>query len=117
VLNGTTEVGGASGFGMVFSPTPPTTPGGDWSEQVLYSFTGRTGAGYSTARLQDCRQRSLFGISNDNFDSAQQLLNDFRADPAGGYRRRRAEFASPFAHTRAIASRGTYPDPRAHSAF
>ncbi|MGA2736694.1 MAG: choice-of-anchor tandem repeat GloVer-containing protein [Bryobacteraceae bacterium] len=45
VLYGTTGQGGAStgvgggeGSGTIFSLTPPTTQGGDWTESVLYSF-------------------------------------------------------------------------------
>jgi len=44
VLYGTTVAGGASavngndGSGTIFSVTPPTTPGGTWTESVLYSF-------------------------------------------------------------------------------
>ena len=39
-LYGTTESGGASSFGTVFTLTPPATPGGVWTETVLYSFNG-----------------------------------------------------------------------------
>lgn len=40
VLYGATLMGGAAGDGAVFSLTPPATPGGAWTETVLYSFTG-----------------------------------------------------------------------------
>jgi uncharacterized repeat protein (TIGR03803 family) len=49
VLYGTTFYGGTgkcvnyelpAGCGTVFSLTPPESPGGDWTEAVLYSFTG-----------------------------------------------------------------------------
>ena len=40
VLYGTTVGGGASGYGTVFSMTPPAAPGGAWTENVLYNFTG-----------------------------------------------------------------------------
>jgi len=39
-LYGTTEVGGASGLGIVFALTPPAIAGGLWTESVLYSFAG-----------------------------------------------------------------------------
>jgi hypothetical protein len=39
VLYGTTESGGTSGSGTVFL-TPPATPGGAWTETLLYNFTG-----------------------------------------------------------------------------
>jgi uncharacterized repeat protein (TIGR03803 family) len=38
-LYGTTELGGSSGWGTVFSLTPPLLPGGAWTEYVLYNFT------------------------------------------------------------------------------
>jgi len=53
VLYGTTSCGGsgatvaypcrvtsAPGSGVIFSLTPPTTPGGAWSEKILHSFSG-----------------------------------------------------------------------------
>jgi uncharacterized repeat protein (TIGR03803 family) len=42
VLFGTTELGGASGDGMVFGLAAPAAPGGSWTEITLYSFTGGT---------------------------------------------------------------------------
>ena len=38
VLYGTTYWGGAKNCGAVFSLTPPATPGGTWTEALLYSF-------------------------------------------------------------------------------
>lgn len=40
VLYGATSSGGASNAGIVFELTPPSTPGGPWTESILYSFTG-----------------------------------------------------------------------------
>lgn len=45
VLYGTTQNGGAHGMGTVFQVSPPTVPGGAWSESILYSFTGQNGDG------------------------------------------------------------------------
>jgi len=42
VLYGTTYLGGAAGYGTVFSLTPKA--GGRWAETVLYSFTGAPAA-------------------------------------------------------------------------
>jgi uncharacterized repeat protein (TIGR03803 family) len=44
LLYGTTQAGGASGRGTVFSLTP-AAPGDAWTETVLYSFTGASGDG------------------------------------------------------------------------
>ena len=39
VLYGTTS-GGGKGYGTVYKLQPPSSPGGSWTEVVLYSFTG-----------------------------------------------------------------------------
>jgi len=39
-IYGTTEIGGTSNSGTVFELTPPAQPGGAWTENVLYNFTG-----------------------------------------------------------------------------
>src|SRR5438105_10013635 len=40
-LYGTTSEGGANGYGTIFKLTPPGSPGGGWSEKVLYSFSSQ----------------------------------------------------------------------------
>lgn len=44
VLYGTTLAGGTANSGTVFMLKPPTSPGGPWTESVLYSFSGSDGA-------------------------------------------------------------------------
>ena len=39
-LYGGTGLGGPAGGGTVYELTPPSSPGGTWTEQILYSFTG-----------------------------------------------------------------------------
>jgi uncharacterized repeat protein (TIGR03803 family) len=39
VLYGTTQEGGTSGVGTVYSLTPPATSGGKWTEAVIHNFT------------------------------------------------------------------------------
>ncbi|MGA2739044.1 MAG: choice-of-anchor tandem repeat GloVer-containing protein [Bryobacteraceae bacterium] len=39
VLYGTTNDGGANGAGSIVSLTPPASPGGAWTERLLYSFS------------------------------------------------------------------------------
>jgi uncharacterized repeat protein (TIGR03803 family) len=42
----TTPGGGiAPGHAIVFSPTPPESPEGNWTETVLHAFTGADGSG------------------------------------------------------------------------
>jgi uncharacterized repeat protein (TIGR03803 family) len=40
VLYGTTIEGGASGDGTVFALSPPASPGGAWTESILWNFAG-----------------------------------------------------------------------------
>jgi uncharacterized repeat protein (TIGR03803 family) len=47
VLYGTTESGGSSNAGTVFSMTPPSSAGGSWTQTVLYNFTSVDGASAS----------------------------------------------------------------------
>jgi uncharacterized repeat protein (TIGR03803 family) len=47
VIYGTTTGGGTSHLGTVFELTPPASPGGAWTETILYSFTGAPGDGGS----------------------------------------------------------------------
>jgi uncharacterized repeat protein (TIGR03803 family) len=44
-LGSTCTYGGVMGCGTVFELTPPTTPGGAWTEKVLHSFSGQNGDG------------------------------------------------------------------------
>lgn len=49
VLFGTTQDGGAAGAGTIFSLTPPASPGGKWTEVVIYNFqTDFSGKGDGT---------------------------------------------------------------------
>jgi uncharacterized repeat protein (TIGR03803 family) len=62
-LYGTTSAGGAYGGGTVFELTP--TPGGDWTEQVLYSFNSNNGADayYPSASLIFDAAGNLYGTT------------------------------------------------------
>jgi uncharacterized repeat protein (TIGR03803 family) len=64
VLYGTTEFGGAHSAGTVFSMTPPASPGGAWTENVLYSFQSGTDGAYPNSRLVIGRGGVLYGTTN-----------------------------------------------------
>jgi uncharacterized repeat protein (TIGR03803 family) len=49
VLYGATGYGGPDEAGTVFELRPPASPGGTWTEQDLYSFTGQNGDGAEPA--------------------------------------------------------------------
>jgi uncharacterized repeat protein (TIGR03803 family) len=62
-LYGTTYYGGAAGYGTVFELTPPTLPGGVWSETVLYSFMGHGDGALPSAALTIGQGGALYGTT------------------------------------------------------
>lgn len=62
VLYGTTQSGGTSGDGTVFSLTPPASPGGRWTEEVLLTFAGSNGANPMTGVVIG-KDRVLYGTT------------------------------------------------------
>jgi uncharacterized repeat protein (TIGR03803 family) len=67
VLYGVTVQGGAAcaptGCGTVFSLTPPASPGGAWTETILYSFTGGNDGGAPTRGLAIDSDGMLYGAT------------------------------------------------------
>jgi uncharacterized repeat protein (TIGR03803 family) len=69
VLYGTTYEGGANGgYGTVYSVSPPAAGQTDWSETVLYSFSGGSDGAYPTStmtyRTTPERGGALYGTTN-----------------------------------------------------
>ena len=67
VLYGSTPYGGTgnctNGCGTVFALTPPASPGGAWTEQVLYSFSGGTDAATPLAGVSLGANGILYGTT------------------------------------------------------
>ena len=60
------------GCGTVFQLTPPTTPGGAWSETVLHEFTGDNGDGaYPIAALALSASGVLYGTTSSGGTSGK----------------------------------------------
>jgi uncharacterized repeat protein (TIGR03803 family) len=49
VLYGTTISGGTIGYGTVYKMSPPSSPGGTWTEVILHSFAGGADGTYPNA--------------------------------------------------------------------
>ena len=62
-LYSTTSGGGSSGGGTIFEVSPPSVPGGDWSETVLHAFIGNDGA-IPLAGLAFGPNGALFGTTS-----------------------------------------------------
>jgi uncharacterized repeat protein (TIGR03803 family) len=62
-LYGTTATGGKHGWGTVFKLVPPASPGGAWTEDVLYSFTGFNDGGQPSSGALLLKGGSLYGTT------------------------------------------------------
>ena len=60
---GTTEYGGAAGYGTVFKLSPPTAPGGTWTESVLYAFAGGSDGAFPTSPVVIAADGSILGTT------------------------------------------------------
>ncbi|MGA2737677.1 MAG: choice-of-anchor tandem repeat GloVer-containing protein [Bryobacteraceae bacterium] len=100
ILYGTTNSGGASGVGTVFSLAPPVSPGGTWSEAVLHSFApgagsadpiggvafGSKGALYGTTYLGGTYDNGAvfeLNLSSDGVSWAESVLHQFTGGDDG----------------------------------
>ncbi len=63
VLYGVTYVGGPSNAGTVFALTPPAEGQTNWTETVLYAFTGDLDGGYPFAYLTPDASGNLYGTT------------------------------------------------------
>jgi uncharacterized repeat protein (TIGR03803 family) len=63
VAYGTTAYG-ASGYGMVYSLTPPAAPGGAWTETILYEFMGGANGAYPTGGVIFGSDGQLYGTTS-----------------------------------------------------
>jgi hypothetical protein len=57
-------LGGEVGCGTIYEMTPPTTPGGSWTETVIYSFQGGSDGYFPTGNLVFDDAGNLYGATN-----------------------------------------------------
>jgi len=86
-LYGTTDLGGASNMGTVFSLAPPTSSGGLWTETVLYNFTGGTTDGADPTGVVVGKNGVLYGTTSFGGTSNSGTVFSLPppASPSGGW--------------------------------
>jgi uncharacterized repeat protein (TIGR03803 family) len=62
-LYGSTTLGGANGFGVIFKLTPPAKGAAAWTETVLYNFTGGNDGGVPFGGLVQLADGALYGTT------------------------------------------------------
>jgi uncharacterized repeat protein (TIGR03803 family) len=65
-LYGTTESGGAHAGGTVFELSPPSAPGANWTETVLWSFGGANDGGTPFSKLTWDAAGNLYGTTSQS---------------------------------------------------
>jgi uncharacterized repeat protein (TIGR03803 family) len=86
---GTTLFGGGSptcsgGCGAIFELSPPTVPGGSWTETTLYRFTGGLDGTAPFASLWRDSSGSLYGTTTEGGLKTRKISNNgvvFRLKP------------------------------------
>jgi uncharacterized repeat protein (TIGR03803 family) len=91
VLYGTTTSGGTgpcsmfySGCGVVFSLTPPASPGGVWTETVLYNFGGNGGYSFIPLGLSVGSGGVIYGITAEGGSSGDGTVFALKPPAAMG---------------------------------
>jgi len=84
LLYGTTAEGGAYGWGVVYSLTPPASAGQAWTEKVLYSFTDGSDGGYPTQGVVLGADGKLYGATIDGGTNQSGVVFELTPPSAAG---------------------------------
>jgi hypothetical protein len=103
VLYGTTYAGGTNNVGTVFALTPPPSGQTNWTESVLYSFTGAADGGYPLAAITDLRG-SLYSTT-ESFGALNGGVAFRLSPPASG----ETNWTESVIHTFGAPGDGSYP--------
>ncbi len=83
-LYGATALGGTAGAGVVYKLTPPLAGDGQWTQTVLYNFTGGDdGAGPRGGLVVDAGG-AVYGVTNVGGSSNNGVAFKLTPPPAGG---------------------------------
>jgi uncharacterized repeat protein (TIGR03803 family) len=82
-LYGVVFAGGAYNYGGIFQLKPPSTPGGAWTETVLYSFNGRTKGANPHAPLIFGKSGGLYGVAAGG-DTGYGVVFQLKPGTSGG---------------------------------
>jgi len=83
-LYGTTSVGGAHGYGVVFQLTPQ--PDGTWAETVLHSFTGGKDGTSPLTQLVSDNTGNLYGADSGGGANGCGVLFELKNVPGNGWK-------------------------------
>jgi hypothetical protein len=88
VLYGTTSKGGTEasfdcaggdgGCGTIYSLTPPASPGGAWTETVLFNFTGGADGYYPVGTLAVDSNGVLYGVAQNGGEDGYGIVFSFK---------------------------------------
>jgi uncharacterized repeat protein (TIGR03803 family) len=101
-LYGTTLSGGDKGHGTVFALTPPPAPTGDWTENVLFSFSGDLDGASPAAALAEDGAGALYGTTISGGSGGRGVV--FRLTQAGA-----AKWRQTVLHSFAVSGDGELP--------
>jgi uncharacterized repeat protein (TIGR03803 family) len=79
-IYGTTSAGGSANLGTVFELTPPSNPGGSWTETVLHSF-GSPGDGKAPSSPLIVRNGKVYGATVTGVGANNQGGSVFELQP------------------------------------